>query len=61
MFAILVVSMVFNILLVGTIYYLLATDQSDLVIMQLQSRINELEFELSGMHTDAYLDEIIAE
>jgi len=53
--------MVFNILLVGTIYYLLATDQSDLVIMQLQSRINELEFELSGMHTDAYLDEIIAE
>jgi hypothetical protein len=53
--------MAFNIVLVGTIYYLLATDQSDLLIMKLQSRINELEYELSNAHTDVYLDEIISE
>jgi len=57
MFAILLISMAFNIVLVGTIYYLLATDQSDLLIMKLQSRINELEYELSNAHTDVYLDE----
>ena len=64
MFAILLVSMAFNIVLIGSIYFILAHDttmESDLVIMQLQARINELEFELSNVHTDAYLDEIIAE
>jgi len=61
MFAILLISMAFNIVLVGTIYYLLATDQSDLLIMKLQSRINELEYELSSARTDVYLDEIISE
>ena len=35
--------------------------QSEQLIMQLQARINELEYELSGVHTDAYLDEIISE
>lgn len=56
--------MAFNIVLIGSIYFILAHDttmESDLVIMQLQARINELEFELSNVHTDAYLDEIIAE
>ena len=64
MFYILLASMAFNIVLVGAIYFILAYDtamESDLVIMQLQSRINELEFELSSTHTDVYLDEIISE
>tara|TARA_Y100000992_G_scaffold292241_1_gene249566 strand:+ start:1195 stop:1389 length:195 start_codon:yes stop_codon:yes gene_type:complete len=64
MFYILLASMAFNIILVGAFYFVLAHDtttESDLFIMQLQSRINELELELSGVHTDVYLDEIISE
>jgi len=56
--------MAFNIVLVGAFYFVLAHDtttESDLVIMQLQARINELEYELSDVHTDVYLDEIISE
>jgi len=56
--------MAFNIILVGAIHFILSHDtttESELFIMQLQSRINELETELSGMHTDVYLDEIISE
>jgi hypothetical protein len=52
MFAILLVSMAFNLVLIGSIYFILAHDttmESDLVIMQLQARINELEFELSNV------------
>tara|TARA_B100000963_G_scaffold362004_1_gene401905 strand:- start:882 stop:1076 length:195 start_codon:yes stop_codon:yes gene_type:complete len=64
MFYILLISMAFNIILVGAIHFILSHDtttESELFIMQLQSRINELETELSGMHTDVYLDEIISE
>lgn len=64
MFYILLVSMAFNIVLVGVIYSFMAHDtttESDLFIMQLQARINELELELSSVHTDVYLDEIISE
>ena len=63
MFAILLVSMAFNIVLVGVIYSFMAESipQSEQLIIQLQARINELEFQLSNVHTDAYLDEIIAE
>lgn len=72
MFYILLASMALNIILVGAFYFVLAHDtttESDLIIMQLQSRINDLEFELSGVHnelyhntqTDVYLDEIISE
>ena len=57
MFAILLVSMAFNIVLVGVIYSFMAESipQSEQLIIQLQARINELEFQLSNVHTDAYL------
>tara|TARA_A200000159_G_scaffold114352_1_gene107511 strand:+ start:423 stop:614 length:192 start_codon:yes stop_codon:yes gene_type:complete len=63
MFAILLISMAFNIVLVGVIYSFMAENipESEQIIMQLHARINELELELSGVHTDVYLDEIISE
>ena len=63
MFYILLASMAFNIVLVGVIYSFMAESipQSEQLIMQLQARINELEYELSSVHTDVYLDEIISE
>jgi len=64
MFYILLISMAFNIILVGAFHFVLSHDtttETNLVIMQLQARINELELELSGVHTDVYLDEIISE
>jgi len=55
--------MAFNIVLVGVIYSFMAENipESEQIIMQLHARINELELELSGVHTDVYLDEIISE
>ncbi len=63
MLYILLISMAFNIVLVGVIYSFMAEriPESEQLIMQLHARVNELEFELSGMHTDVYLDEIISE
>jgi len=60
----LIISMAFNVVITFALYYILAHDShsdKDRVIMQQQIRINQLEFELSGVHLDTYIDEIIEE
>lgn len=59
-----IVSMVLNIILVAAIYFMFFTDKysdKDFVIMNQQVRINQLEYELSTLKTDTYLDEIISQ
>ena len=63
MFYILLISMAFNIVLVGVIYSFMAESipESEQIIMQQHARINELEVALSNVEVDVYLDEIISE
>ena len=64
MLVLLIISMSFNLVTLACIYYLLANDKpahQDKVIMQQQLRINELEFALSDVQADTYIDEIISE
>lgn len=63
MLTILVLSMAFNIVLIGVIYSFMAESipESEQIIMQQHARIKELELALSNTEADIYLDEIIAE
>ena len=62
MLTILVLSMAFNIVLIGVIYSFMAESipESEQLIMQQHARIKEQSL-LSNTEVDIYLDEIIAE